>query len=38
MKNCAGGIAEIRDDLDQLRDAISAARTDIRDVSRLLTF
>jgi hypothetical protein len=33
VKNCSSSIADIRDDLGQLRDAISAAKTDIRDVS-----
>ncbi len=33
MKNCSSSIADIRDDLGQLRDVISAAKTDIRDVS-----
>ncbi len=33
VKNCSSSIADIRDDLGQLRDVISAAKTDIRDVS-----
>jgi hypothetical protein len=38
VKNCSSSIADIRDDLGQLRDAILAAKTDIRDVSDLLLF